>query len=80
MIEIRIDTDEIAAAIAKQLPVRQEAHWMTLAETAEHLRVSQRWLRARLFEIPHRRIDGKLIFRSDEIDNWTTRYNEGSRA
>lgn len=80
MIEVKIDTEEVAAAIAKHLSGRPEARWMTVAETAEYLRVSERWLRTRLYEIPHRRIDGKLIFRSDEVDEWTTRYAEGSAA
>jgi len=79
MIELKIDSEALAASIAEHLARRQEAtgRWMTLAETAEYLRVSRRWLQDRLTQIPHRRIDGKLIFFSAEVDGWTKSYYAG---
>jgi hypothetical protein len=79
MIELRVDDEALAAAIAEVLSRNQQTtgRWMTLAEAAEYLRVSSRWLRDRLAEIPHRRIDGKLIFSSVEVDTWTERHREG---
>lgn len=51
---------------------------MTLRETAEYLRASPRWVRDRLREIPHYKIDGKLIFKSREVDAWAERHRVSS--
>jgi hypothetical protein len=76
---ITIDVDALASALVAKIGLeRERSRWMTLAETAEYLRVSPRWLRDRLHEIPHRRIDGKLIFHAQEIDAWTETYREGN--
>jgi excisionase family DNA binding protein len=43
---------------------------MTTAEAAEYLRVSVRWLRRQLHQVPHSKVEGRLFFSRNELDAW----------
>ena len=43
---------------------------MNTAETAEYLRVSVRWLRQHLHQVPHSKVEGRLFFSRTELDAW----------
>jgi hypothetical protein len=73
-----IDIDALAEAIATRLEIATP--WMTVAEAAEYFRCSERWIRDRLYEIPHRRIDGRIVLHKAELNEWSTRYRRGSTA
>ena len=45
---------------------------MNTAEAAEYLRVSVRWLRQHLFQVPHSKVEGRLFFSRTELDTWLT--------
>lgn len=53
--------------------------WLSLAEAADYLR----WPKARLYKltaahaIPHRKHEGRLLFRRDELDVWIDGYRQG---
>lgn len=69
MISVDIDYEALADELAKRL----EPHgtpWMTVEEAAEYLRASKSWVRARLYEIPHRKVDGKILIHRRELDDW----------
>jgi hypothetical protein len=43
---------------------------MNTAETAKYLRVSVRWLRQHLGQVPHSKVAGRLFFSRTELDAW----------
>jgi excisionase family DNA binding protein len=43
---------------------------MSTAEAAEYMRVSIRWLRQHLHQIPHSKVEGRLFFSRHELDAW----------
>jgi len=49
---------------------RQHEGRMSTAEAAEYMRVSIRWLRQHLHQIPHSKVEGRLFFSSKELDAW----------
>lgn len=75
---INIDVAALADAIVERMGAPERTEWITVNEAAEHLRCSDKWIRERLGEIPHVRIDGKLLFARQELDSWANRYREGT--
>lgn len=71
---INIDVNALADALAERLLQPETTQWMTIAEAAEHMRCSDKWIRGRLDEIPHVKVDGKLLFRRDELDSFLTNH------
>jgi excisionase family DNA binding protein len=69
-IAITIDYELLAEKITTHLEVGRGTPWMTVLEAAEYMRVSERWLRARLHDIPHSRVDGKTLLHRGEVDLW----------
>jgi excisionase family DNA binding protein len=43
---------------------------MNTAEAAEYMRVSVRWLRQHLHQVPHSKVEGRLFFSRTELDAW----------
>lgn len=74
MIHVSIDYEQLAASLAKRLEP-QGTPWMTVAEAAEYLRASQRWVRDRLREIPHVKVDGKTLIHRREVDQWLAEHS-----
>jgi hypothetical protein len=66
----RTDLDLLAAALAERLQLTDASPWMNTAEAAEYMRVSVRWLRQHLFQIPHSKVEGRLFFSRRELDAW----------
>ncbi len=64
------DLDALAAALAERLHLVNGSPWMTTAEAAEYLRVSVRWLRQHLHQVPHSKVEGRLFFSRNELDAW----------
>jgi hypothetical protein len=64
------DLDALAAALAERLGPANGSPWMNTAETAEYLRVSVRWLRQHLHQVPHSKVEGRLFFSRTELDAW----------
>lgn len=77
MIHVDIDYDELALKIAEQLEA-SVSPWMTVTEAAEYLRASERWVRGRLHEIPHSKVDGKTLLHRRELDSWLTNHRRES--
>lgn len=73
MIRVDIDYEQLAASIAARL--EPQAPWMTVAETAEYCRASESWVRARLHEIPHVKVDGKTLLDRRQVDDWLNNTN-----
>ena len=76
--ELAAFVDEIVARRTAELsPARSP--WMTVEETAEYLRWPkkrvQNWTRA----MPHRKVEGRVLFRRDELDAWLDDYYAGPR-
>ena len=67
------DFDALAAALAERLDLADGSPWMNTAEAAEYMRVSVRWLRQHLGQIPHSKVDGRLFFSRKGLDAWLTR-------
>ena len=67
------DLDALAAALAERLHLVNGSPWMTTAEAAEYLRVSVRWLRQHLHQVPHSKVEGRLFFSRNELDAWLAR-------
>ena len=67
------DLDALAAALAERLHLGNGSPWMNTAETAEYLRVSVRWLRQHLRQMPHSKVEGRLFFSRAELDAWLAR-------
>lgn len=68
-VTVSIDYEALAAELAQNLEW-QGTPWMTVAETADYLRASERWVRDRLHSIPHIKCDGKTLINRREIDSW----------
>jgi excisionase family DNA binding protein len=64
------DVDALAAALARRLEPSKISPWMNTAEAAEYLRVSVRWLRQQLHQVPHSKVKGRLFFSRNELDAW----------
>ena len=66
----RMELDRLAAALAERLNPSDGSPWMNTAEAAEYMRVSVRWLRQHLRQIPHSKVEGRLFFSRQELDAW----------
>lgn len=66
----RTDLDALASALAERLQLSNGTPWMSTAEAAEYMRVSIRWLRQHLHQIPHSKVEGRLFFSRKELDAW----------
>lgn len=64
------DLDALAAALAERLHLGETSPWMTTAEAADYLRVSVRWLRQHLGQVPHSKVEGRLFFSRRDLDAW----------
>jgi excisionase family DNA binding protein len=64
------ELDALAAALAERLHLQNGSPWMSTAEAAEYLRVSVRWLRQHLHQVPHSKVEGRLFFSRTELDAW----------
>jgi excisionase family DNA binding protein len=70
----RTDLDALASALAERLRLADGASpWMNTAEAAEYMRVSVRWLRQHLHQVPHSKVEGRLFFSRTELDRWLAR-------
>jgi excisionase family DNA binding protein len=69
----RTDVDALAAALAERLQLSDGTPWMNTAEAAEYMRVSVRWLRQHLRQMPHSKVEGRLFFSRAELDGWLAR-------
>jgi excisionase family DNA binding protein len=70
----RVELDRLAAALAERLNPSDGSPWMNTAEAAEYMRVSVRWLRQHLRQIPHSKVEGRLFFSRQELDAWLGRH------
>lgn len=74
---ITLDVDALAEAVAARLePART---WLTLAEAAEHLRISTRQVRnlaGKEFPV-YRPEGGRMVFNRHELDSWVTNHRKG---
>lgn len=70
----RTELDALAAALAERLDLGNGSPWMNTAEAAEYMRVSVRWLRQHLGQIPHSKVEGRLFFSRKELDAWLSRH------
>jgi excisionase family DNA binding protein len=91
-LELEALIDQLAERIAQRVHELSVEHhavehqsaspWMGIAKAAEYLD----WPRQRLYkltacgEIPHYKHEGRLLFRSDELDHWLERFAQGRRA
>lgn len=66
----RTDLDVLATALAERIQLSNASPWMNTAEAAEYMRVSIRWLRQHLHQIPHSKVEGRLFFSRNELDAW----------
>ena len=48
--------------------------WHTLKEAASHMRRSERWMRAKLSDIPHYRMEGRILFNESELDAYLEQF------
>ena len=64
------DLDALGAALAERLHLGNGSPWMNTAEAAEYMRVSVRWLRQHLYQVPHSKVEGRLFFSRTELDAW----------
>ena len=69
----RTDVDALATALAERLQLSDITPWMNTAEAAEYMRVSVRWLRQHLRQMPHSKVEGRLFFSRAELDGWLAR-------
>jgi hypothetical protein len=69
----RTDVDALAAALAERLQLSEGTPWMNTAEAAQYMRVSVRWLRQHLRQMPHSKVEGRLFFSRVELDSWLAR-------
>ena len=71
MITIDINYDQLAEALAQRLnPARGASPWLTVKQAAGYIGASERWLRERLAEVPHSRVDGRIFLHKNELDSW----------
>ena len=68
------ELDALAAALAERITSADGSPWMNTAEAAEYMRVSVRWLRQQLHQVPHSKVEGRLFFSRKELDAWLTRH------
>lgn len=80
--------ERVAARVCERLVAHQEvadtsgSPWMGIEKAAAYLD----WPKQRLYklsasaEIPHYKHEGRLLFRSDELDRWLTHFAEGDRS
>lgn len=75
---------ELAAFVDELVERRLAAHaerspWLTVEEAAEYLRWPkkrvQNWTRA----MPHRKVEGRVLFHRDELDAWLDGHYAGPR-
>ena len=66
----RTDLDALASALVERLQLSAASPWMNTAEAAEYMRVSVRWLRQHLHQVPHSKVEGRLFFSRIELDAW----------
>jgi len=66
------ELDALAAALAERLHLHNGSPWMNTAEAAEYLRVSVRWLRQHVHQVPHSKVEGRLFFSRTQLDSWLT--------
>ena len=69
---ITVDIDALAAAIVDRLPTA--SRWMKVSEAAEYIRVSERTLRGLLHEIPHSKIEGRILIDRADLDEYVTNH------
>jgi hypothetical protein len=69
----RSDLDLLATALAERLHLSDQSPWMNTAEAADYMRVSVRWLRQHLHQVPHSKVEGRLFFSRHELDAWLAR-------
>ena len=71
----------VADLLADRNPPRDDSPWLDAAGAAAYLA----WPRERIYKvsaadrIPHRKHEGRLLFRRDELDAWLDGYREGPR-
>ncbi len=70
----RSDLDALAAALAERLNLANGSPWLTTAEAADYMRVSVRWLRQHLHQVPHSKVEGRLFFSRNELDAWLAQH------
>jgi hypothetical protein len=70
----RVDLDRLATALAERINPSNGSPWMNTAEAAEYMRVSVRWLRQHLRQVPHSKVEGRLFFSRRELDGWLARH------
>ena len=68
-----VDMDALADALAARMRESVDSTWMNTAEAAEYMRVSERWVRQHLAQVPHSKVQGKLFFSRRELDAWLQR-------
>jgi excisionase family DNA binding protein len=68
VLTLDLDYDQLAAKLADHMP--QGTPWMTVAETAEYVRCSERFLRERLSDIKHSKVDKKVLLHRHDVDEW----------
>jgi Helix-turn-helix domain len=66
------ELDALAAALAERIHLQNGSPWMNTAEAADYMRVSVRWLRQHLHQVPHSKVEGRLFFSRTELDTWLT--------
>jgi hypothetical protein len=66
----RVDLDKLATALAERLNPSDGSPWMNTAEAAQYMRVSVRWLRQHVRQVPHSKVEGRLFFSRRELDAW----------
>jgi hypothetical protein len=70
----RVDLDRLATALAERLNPSDGSPWMNTAEAAKYMRVSVRWLRQHVRQVPHSKVEGRLFFSRHELDTWLARH------
>jgi len=61
-------------AVEEVLDYLQQDRYLSIREAVKYLGLSERTLRARLREIPHFRVGGKILIRKLELDDWMERF------
>jgi Helix-turn-helix domain len=74
------EVDALANALAERLQLSDESPWMKTAEAAAYMRVSVRWLRQHLQQVPHSKVEGRLFFSRRELDAWLASNQRRSQA
>ena len=69
----RAEVDALATALAGRFHLTYGTPWMNTAYAAQYMRVSVRWLRQHLHQVPHSKVEGRLFFSRNELDSWLAR-------